>query len=263
MKRFLNGNIKHASCYRRFSALIEACPSEITRKEPPNSFTFNYVLGSRQFSLTKSGEDHNISLFCDVQNVAMKPVRGGISATGQPRKRSKTRVMNKRSTQHVYFHSVLKLLHASFPFYVEVLCHALLGQIVFDSVCFHNREPLFQEGPAKFDTQLSYRGPNLTQSSLADLVVNHMPSSSPLWNGPQASAQPFDQSSNFIVSPGSNYGHFPVHTVNPILTDKIASLFSIFGIDDNIAEFIQETAQHIQAQERSAWKQILLQELSR
>ncbi|CCW71848.1 unnamed protein product [Phytomonas sp. Hart1] len=262
MKRLLIKNVHLASHCRFLSALMRTSVNKITQRPPPNGFSFNYVLGSRQFSLAKNSEDYSISLFCDVQNIAMKSVGGGVSDKVRPRKRSKTRVTNSQSPQHVYFYTRLKLLHTSFPFHVEVLCHTLLGQLILDSVCFHTKEPLFREGPAKFDTQLSYRGPFLTQSSLVDLLVNQTPSSSPLWNGPQASGQPFDQSSHFIAFQGSNYGHLPVHTVNPALTDKIISFLDIFGIDDDIAEFIQETVPCIQAHELSAWKEILIQELA-
>lgn len=227
-----------------------------TRSEdatPPHGFSLLHANGSGQFQLVRDKGGCRTIVNCNVSTTV-----GDVKTSGKALKaHRKTRVGSKprwaTQSTNVNFTCVLSFPPRICAFQLEVLCHALLGQLVVDGVSFHEIPTSFVAGPERSPLQLTYRGPNLSQAHLAEALCNKTRGSSLLCSGRHIDANPFDERENYLASPFQGYGHMPVHTVVPKLTDGVARLLECCRVDDTLADYVQKTAHAVKRQEREFW----------
>lgn len=219
----------------------------------PDDFSVAHTLGTAQFQMTKRSQDCTVVVQCDVPNTPLKSLLGGRRAHPLRRKPQKVRRPSASTSTPVTMACGVSFSPHICPFHVEVTCHALLGQLLIDGVCFHDAPVSLAPGPERGPSELVYRGPNMSQAYLAEALANQGGDSSPMWSSPHAQSRPFDSRLNYLASPPQFFGHMPVHTVNPTLGENVTQLLACCGINDDLAQFVQMSAEAVQREERKAW----------
>lgn len=236
----------------RATNALQAMTDGLSVLKPPHGFVFNYQPGSRLFTLcTPSEATPRVVVSCVVS-----PKKRGQLRHGQRRGRVPRRVRPQlpfETTNYTRFSCCISGATQGSSLELEVRCRSLLGQIVIDGITLGEDVVTAAEGPEQCYSQLSYQGPYVSQSHLAELIVNSLPTSSPLWSPRQATSAPFDADLNYASSPFSRFGHAPVHTLNPTLAGKAAKLLEGLGVDDELASFVEETSEKVRREEEDAW----------
>lgn len=220
---------------------------------PPEGFSFHHVLGSAQFQLCRRTRQCSTVIHCDVRKKSI--MAAGLGRNGQESRRTHLRVRDlaRHNPSRVSFSCLATFAPQVCSLHMEVVCHALLGHLVVDSVCFSEDRVSFVTGPEECPSQMLYRGPDMTQSHLAEFLCSHSRDSSPVFDSPQTGLSPFGQRAGFLPAPLQAFGHRPVHTVSPKLLSKVTSLLACCHVNDKLADFIQTTVPIVEEREQKAW----------
>ncbi|KPA78098.1 putative mitochondrial hypothetical protein [Leptomonas pyrrhocoris] len=234
-------------CSRVGSAVTKLSTSSESGASP--RWAFRHILGTRQFAL-----------FSDTVNNAKVSAHCTLPAprAGRKYKRNRSRPQSEATSdkQLLPFTCQLSNLCRGFPLVLTLRCETRAGQLVVNGASFTREAVELRQGPEATRNQLSYSGPYLTQTHLADLVVGVRPLSSPLEQVFHEEALFFNSTYCFDNSAHSWHGHNPVHTVRPEVTEAIAQVAASFGVDDALAAYVSEKARLVEKAEVAAWRQI-------
>ncbi|KAK7200140.1 hypothetical protein NESM_000064300 [Novymonas esmeraldas] len=229
------------------SSLTSSCTP--SARQAPHNLQFDHVLGSRRFSL-----------FGEAVNNSKLLVQCTVPVMRSARQIRRRRVVgNSRAADEdvqVVFECVLSNICRGFPLALTLRCSTRAGLLVINGASFSATRPTLLEGPEIAQNQLSYHGPHMNQSHLADLLVERRPPTSPLDDPAHREATFFSTLDCFDTSPHTWFGHLPVHTVKPELVDRIAALVSEFGVDDDLADYVDWKARAVAALEQDAWARV-------
>lgn len=226
--------------------------STATEGEESSRWIFRHIPGSRQFALF--GEAANcskVTVHCTLPISARRSSRRGRSLD-----RSRTKSQPSVNKQIIPFTCQLSNICRGFPLVLSLRCETRADQLVLHGAAFTRDSTELRQGPEAFENQLTYGGPHLTQTQLADVVLGLRPLSSPLEQTSHEEALFFTSTSCFDSSAHNWYGHNPVHTVRPEVTDAVAQLASCFGVDDALAAYVAEKARLVEQSEKAAWRQM-------
>ncbi|KPI85149.1 hypothetical protein ABL78_5809 [Leptomonas seymouri] len=176
---------------------------------------------------------------------------------GQKRKRIRSPHHSEPSSEKRIFPFTCQLsnLCRGFPLILTLRCEARARQLVVKGAAFTREVVELRQGPEATCNQLTYSGPYLTQTHLADLAIGAQPLSSPLEQTSHEEALFFNSTHCFDNCAHNWYGHNPVHTVRPEMTEAIAQVAASFGVDDDLAAYISEQAHLVEKAEMAAWRQ--------
>ncbi|EAN77610.1 hypothetical protein, conserved [Trypanosoma brucei brucei TREU927] len=230
-----------------------------SRAHLPFNFDVCYELGSREFTLFSSVGSTSVLVFCNVSSRRLRSVKGGQGETEFPPKRlnvKRRRQSGSADRSPVVFSAFVSMPTSGLT--IEALCCSSLGLLVVDGVSFH-QGPLTESmipQDAHPGPEGHYQGPLLNQRSLAEMVVNT--------RGCITSVDPFRQQESFFdghVNPWNarslRFGHVPVHTAKPGFSDALCHFLEVFGVNDELAFFVEDFAHLVHREEETAWTNVL------
>lgn len=240
----------HVLCHGARDALSKA-PTTSGGGEAQH-WTFRHIPGTRQFALFGEAANHSkVSVHCTLP----VPVQRRMRREGrQNRSRMAAKPLDDRRI--IPFSCQLNNMCRGFPMVLMLRCETRAGQLVLNGAAFARDATELRQGPEASQNQLTYGGPHLTQTQLADFVLGVLPSSSPLATPTHEEALFFNAAYCFDNSAHNWYGHNPVHTVRPEMTEAIAHLVASFGIDDALAANVADKARLVEQSEKAAWRQM-------
>lgn len=241
--------LKNTSCTLcRSAGNLLASFSGATESAASRQWLFRHTPGTRQFAL-----------FSEAPNNAKASVHCTLPASRfyHARKKRRNRHLTELSLEgcSLPFTCQLSNLCRGFPLVLNLYCETRAGQLVLSGAAFTRDAVELRQGPEASRNQLTYCGPHLTQTQLADLVIGALPLSSPLAQGVHEETLFFNSTCCFDNCAHNWYGHNPVHTVRPEVTEAVAQVASCFGVNDTLAAYVLEKALLVAKAERAAWLQ--------
>ncbi|KAG5505998.1 hypothetical protein GH5_05678 [Leishmania sp. Ghana 2012 LV757] len=236
----------HHLCGNSVTSLVDPLTSS---RVAPHNLKPRHVLGTRRFSLYGEAINHSKLL-----------VQCALSWTPSQKRSRRSRVPRKgmkvNALGPIEFECQLSNICRGFPLVLSLCCSTRAGLLIINGASFFPTSSVVLEGPECSHYQFTYHGPHMNQSHLAELVIGRRLTNSPLDDISHSEAVFFSAAHSFDSSSRTWFGHTPVHTIKPELAGRIAELVSAFGVDDELAEYVEWKAHAVEELEREAWMQI-------
>nr|CCC93395.1 conserved hypothetical protein [Trypanosoma congolense IL3000] len=257
----LRGKILQRGVLQDALKIVKSDTDSVTnRLQLPHRFDLHHKLGTREFTMYAEVFEATVLVHCSVSNHRLRPLGGGKNSAGTfgTRRKAKTRRQNcPPDDLPVEFSAFVAVPPSGLT--LEALCSCSLGFLVVDGILFHRG--LMPESVIPQDGNLVregvYQGPLLNQRLLAECVVSTRGCINPLEPHRQHQAFFFDRHVNLWSSRFSRLGHLPVHTAKPEFADTLCHFLGCFGVNDELARFVEEFAHQVHKEEKSHWFNIL------